>query len=302
MTWVRDLSEHGRLRLTGPDRKRFLQGMVTNDVAALEVGRGALSAMLTVKGKLLGDLVVYVDTDSIFIECEAIVRTKLYDILQKHILMDEVEIVDVTDSGREIGVYGDGAARAISEALKSPLPTLAPYAHVIINEVRVAATPELGIPGFHLFGEISVAGEAMSDAEYEIRRVEAGQPKYGVDMDEDRLLLECLPDAVSFTKGCYMGQEPIARAHSRGQINRKLCGLKLDGDSPAVAGAKLSAPTREDAGFITSSVVSPRTGAIALGYVHRTVWESGTTLTVHDSSGPRSAKVVPLPFITASQS
>jgi folate-binding protein YgfZ len=163
--------------------------------------------------------------------------------------------------------------------------------------VRIAATPELGMPGFHLFGELAVAGSPVDDAAWEILRIEAGRPRYGVDVDEDRLILEAgMDDAVSLTKGCYLGQEVVARATSRGHINRKLVGLRLDGSRPAAAGAKLSGAERPEAGVITSSVISTRLGPIALGYVHRSLWEEGTELTVHDADGERKAKVTTLPF------
>jgi folate-binding protein YgfZ len=155
---------------------------------------------------------------------------------------------------------------------------------------------ELGVPGFHVFGDVRLDAPRVDDAAWEVLRVEAGRPRYGVDVDEDRLILEAgMDDAVSLTKGCYLGQEVVARATARGHINRKLVGLRLS-DGPATPGAKLSGPGRDDAGLVTSSVVSPRFGPIALGYVHRTLWDEGTELKVHDPAGERTAKVSALPF------
>ncbi|MGZ3426513.1 MAG: CAF17-like 4Fe-4S cluster assembly/insertion protein YgfZ, partial [Polyangia bacterium] len=117
---------------------------------------------------------------------------------------------------------------------------------------------------------------------------------YGQDMGEDRLPIEAgIPDAVSFTKGCYLGQEVIARATNLGHINRRLVGLVLDGE-PAAAGTKLSSPSKPEAGWITSSARSRRLGkTVALGYVHRTLWDPGTELTLADG---RVATVAALPF------
>jgi folate-binding protein YgfZ len=116
-------------------------------------------------------------------------------------------------------------------------------------------------------------------------------------MDEDRLVLEAnLADAISFDKGCYLGQEVVARATSRGHVNRKLCGLRLEGEGAVQVGARISGEGRDDAGQVTSSAVSPRFGAIALGYVHRGLFDEGTALTVHDEKGPRPARVAGLPF------
>jgi aminomethyltransferase len=149
------------------------------------------------------------------------------------------------------------------------------------------------VRGFHVFGpRPDTDAKLLLEDEAEILRVEAGRPLYGRDMGEDRLPIEAgIPDAVSFTKGCYLGQEVIARATNLGHINKKLMGLKLP--HAVEAGTKLSSPSKPDAGVVTSSVVSPRLGAIALAYVHRTLWDEGTPLTLPDGS---VAHVVPLPF------
>src|SRR5581483_12004652 len=230
--------------------------------------------------------------DALTLELDGELRTKIHDVLERHLVMDDVEIEDLGDRTRELGVFGD-------DAFAADLGALAPYHHRIINETRIAGAPELALPGFHVIGAALPAldGTPLSDDAWEILRVEAGTPRYGVDMEEDRLVLEAnLDDAVSLTKGCYLGQEVVARATARGHINRKLRGLLLDGTTPATRGSKISAPSREDAGHITSSVVSPRLGPIALAYVHRTVWDPGTELVVHDPSGDRKARVSDLPF------
>ena len=300
MTLTRDLSPRARLLLTGPDRVRFLHGMVTNDIEALSPGAGCRAAMLTVKGKTLAELIVYADEEQLLLELDPEVRQKIRDTIGKHIIMDDVELADITDETRELGVYGEGARAAIERALSAEVPSLAPYHHALVGGVRVAAAPELGMPGYHVFGPVAVDGEVLDDARWELLRIEAGRPRFGVDVDEDRLILEAaMDDAVSLTKGCYLGQEVVARATARGHINRKLMGLTLSGEGPAARGSKLSHPSREDAGLITSSVVSPGFGPIALGYVHRTVWQPGTVLTVHDAAGAREATVDALPFSRA---
>jgi len=271
--------------------------MVTNDIEAMKPGEGCRAAMLTVKGKTVAELVVYAEAEQLLVELDGELRQKVHDYLEKHIVMDDVELADVTADLRELGVYGDDARAAIEQALGRSFEALEPYHLTQVGAVRIAATPELGMPGFHLFGELPVAGTTVDDAAWEVLRVEAGRPRYGVDVDEDRLILEAgMDDAVSLTKGCYLGQEVVARATSRGHINRKLVGLRLDGDRPVAAGAKLSGPERPDAGLVTSSVISPRLGAIALGYLHRSLWEEGTELTVHDRDGERKARVTALPF------
>jgi folate-binding protein YgfZ len=292
---VRNLSSHGKLLLTGVDRARFLQGMVTNDVVALRPGEGCHAAMLTVKGKLLGDLRIYCDADAFLVETDPEATAKIKDALEKHVIMDDVVIEDRSLSLGEWGVYGDGAREATA-ALLGPLPELPPFGHITVGDVRAVAVRDLGLPGFRIFGA-APAGTPLSDDDAEVLRVEAGEPRYGRDMGEDHLPIESRLDAaISSTKGCYLGQEVIVRATQQGRINRRLMGLKLDGAGAAVAGAKLSHPSRAEAGVVTSSVVSPRFGAIALAYVHRTVFAPGTRLVVHDASGERAATVVDLPF------
>jgi folate-binding protein YgfZ len=285
--------------LTGVDRVRFMQGMVTNDVEALTPGQGCHAAMLTTKGKMLADLVIYADADKLFLTFDGALRDKIKTVLDRHIVMDDVAVADVGSELAAQAVYGADAAMAIERALHVDPTTLAPYSFVIASGVRVARTPELALPGFHLFGDRAIDGERLSEEEFDVFRVEAGTPRYGVDMGEDRLPIEAgVTDAVSFTKGCYLGQEVIARATNIGHINRKLVGLLVDGAEPVPRGARLASAKRPDAGEVTSSVFSPRLGQpIALAYVHRTLWSEGTELVVHEAKGDRHARVTALPFI-----
>jgi aminomethyltransferase len=295
MPLVRPLSQ-AQLVLTGEDRVRFLHGMVTNDIEALAPGQGCHAAMLTTKGKLLADLVVYADEAALLLELDGSLGDKIKAVLDKHIIMDDVEVADQS-AAPVLGVYGHDAAAAIARALRldaDKLAALPNYWYGRAGGARVARAPELGLPGFHVFGA-SVEGQLIDEAEFEERRIEAGTPRYGVDMGEDRLPIEAgIHDAVSFTKGCYLGQEVIARATNLGHINRKLVGLWLDGEEPAARGAKLGAASRPEAGFVTSSARSRRLGrTLALAYVHRTLWDPGTELTL---DGGRRAVVAALPF------
>jgi len=273
----------GIIDLRGEDRVRFLHGMVSNDIEKLAAGQGCHAAMLTTKGKLLADFVVLAEPERLRVLLDVSLLDKICAHLEKHIIMDDVEVEAAATPA--VGVYGDDAAATIGVA---ELPNY----HFAGNAVR---TPELGVPGYWILGGADIAGTPMDDAEFEERRIEAGTPRYGVDMGEDRLPIEAgINDAVSFEKGCYLGQEVIARATNLGHINRRLVGLVLDGDAPADAGAKLSSASKPDAGWITSSARSRRLGkTVALGYVHRTLWAPGTKLTVADG---RTATVAALPF------
>src|SRR5262249_52276081 len=159
--------------------------MVTNDIEALSPGKGSRAAMLTVKGKLLADVVVYADEAQLFLELDGSVREKILGVLDRHIVMDDVEVEDVSARIPELGVYGDEARAAIERALGAAIGELPPYHHVTASEVRVARATELGMPGYHVFGALDVGGERLSDEDFEILRVEAGTPLIGVDMEED---------------------------------------------------------------------------------------------------------------------
>jgi folate-binding protein YgfZ len=282
----------GVIDLRGEDRVRFLHGMVSNDIEKLTAGQGCHAAMLTTKGKLLADFVVLAEPARLRLLLAPPLLDKVRAHLDKHIIMDDVDVEAAETPA--LGVYGDDAAAAVGQALGVDVAALPVY-HFAGSVVR---TPELGGAGYWILGGgVPVDGTALDDAEFEERRIEAGTPRYGVDMGEDRLPIEAgINDAVSFEKGCYLGQEVIARATNLGHINRKLVGLWLDGEAPAGRGAKLSAPARAEAGFVTSSARSRRLGrAIALGYVHRTLWDPGTELTLDDG---RRATVTALPFAT----
>lgn len=313
---LRPLPHRARLIVQGADRKRFLHGMLTNDINGLRPGQGCHAAMLTVKGKMLGDLIVYDrGEEGLLLDLESVAAERVRDDLDRHIIMDDAAVSEVP-GWDALGVYGLAAAAAVCEALgvaAEPLRALPPYHHLPAGGAAdagiVACTQDLGGEperlGLHLIGpagtvaaaadRLRAAGAALlSEEEAEVLRVEAGVPRYGLDMDEERLPLEArLDDAVSFQKGCYLGQEVIARVTARGHINRKLVGLRFSEALPPPRGTQLSHPSRENAGTVMTGVVSPRHGAIALGYVHRTLWEPGTELSV--ASGG-VARVAALPF------
>jgi folate-binding protein YgfZ len=274
----------GIIDLRGEDRVRFLHGMVSNDIEKLAAGQGCHAAMLTTKGKLLADFVVLAEPERLRLLLDVSLLDKIRAHLDKHIVMDDVELEAAVTPA--LGVYGDDATATVGVAAL-------PNYHFAGNVVR---TPELDVPGYWILGGGDVDGTPLDDAEFEERRIEAGTPRYGIDMGEDRLPIEAgINDAVSFDKGCYLGQEVIARATNLGHINRRLVGLVLDGDAPADAGAKLSSASKPEAGWITSSARSRRLGkTIALGYVHRTLWDPGTRLTTADG---RTATVAALPFV-----
>lgn len=318
MPLVRDLTAIGHLRLTGADRIRFLQGMLTNDVARLGPGQGCHAAMLTVKGRILADLRVYVGAAACHLELDAPWAEKLRQEIDRHLFADDVTVEDQSAESAAVVVYGAGGAALLADllpggssqnqTLAATLEGLAPYQFITTEDLRVSADPELLQPGWRVVGArpaVAALGErlraaraaVLDEAGYEVLRIEAGRPRYGIDMSEERMPTEArLDDAISYSKGCYAGQEVIVRLRDQGHLNWKLMGLRLSGQTPVPPRTRLSAPERAEAGEITSSVVSPRLGPIALGYVHRSQYTPGTVLTVQDPAGERTATVVDLPF------
>lgn len=313
---ILDLSFRGKLRLAGPDRVRFLQGMVTNDVKALKDGEGCYAALLTPQGKLLADLVIYALPEAFLMDVDVRRRGILRDTLSRYLVTDEAEIQDVSEAYGFLLVQGPRATALLAEVLGEPLPR-EEYRHIersleglFVRLIR--RTWDTGEDGYGLVipwdgtvrsWEILWArGQAfglrpVGMAALETLRVEAGVPRYGIDMDEDTLALEVLSEkAISYTKGCYIGQESVARITHRGHVNRKLVGLKLGGGDVPQPGGKLFAGEKE-IGWITSAVSSPSLRCpIALGYVRRGYTDPGTRLVVEGGSGSVEAEVVPLPF------
>ena len=220
-----------------------------------------------------------------------------------------------------LSVQGPHAPAFLTEFFgQGPLPSQ-PMQHAMIHfdasPICVVQASHFGEPGFdliisaaavaHVAQQLHDKGNAFSTAwvgqnAQSILRVEAGVPRYGVDFSEENLLLEVgLNNAVSFTKGCYLGQEVVERIRSRGHVNKMLVGLVLNGPDPARPGETIFAADKE-VGNVTSSVRSPTLGRpIALGYVHRDFWTPGTELVIQHFGAAIPATVVKLPFIGAEQ-
>lgn len=287
-----DRSDRVVLALTGADRVRFLHGMVTNDIKQLATNQGCHAALLSQKGRFVADLIVYARPDELWVETDRTTFDKVWEIFDHHLMADDVELVDRRADLPLGGLYAKDAALPIA----APLYGIVEHAGVL-----VAGTRELGMPGLRIFGAPALAAGAtlLSPAELETLRIEAGTPRYGLDMDEERLFLEAgIADAVSYDKGCYLGQEVVVRAQARGGINRKLMGLLLDGDATTplpARGTKLATPQRPEAGYVTSATYSPTLQRpVALGYVHKTAWTPGTIVQLGDRTATAVVTALPL--------
>lgn len=310
-----DRSDRGLLQFTGPDRLSFLQGMLSNDLRPLKPFDGQYAAILTQQGKVIADVRVLCSMNSFYLDFWANLKEKILAHLNRYLVADEVEIADRSEEYGFICVRGPRAEALIkavardgelpAETKQHAMTTIDGAAVCVVRENPGAPAYDLILPrssAAAIAEQLTDAGKPLSAAwvgteAQEVLRVEAGIPRYGVDFGEDNLLLEAsLADAVSFTKGCYLGQEIVERIRSRGHVNKKLCGLLLDGAVTAEAGDRLHAAGKE-AGVVTSSVVSPKFGrAIALGYVGKEYWSGGTELTLDRGGTNIRAHVTALPF------
>jgi tRNA-modifying protein YgfZ len=294
-----DRSERGKLALSGPDAKGFLAGQVTNDIEALQPGTGCYAAFLTHKGKMLGDLRVLDVGEELLLDTERVALQALFDMIRRFKIGYELELHKRTVERGLLSLIGPHAARIAAAAGLADVE----HANAPIEIDGTAALAARTDTGVDLICD-AVATErltetlcgrgatAVSERAAEIVRVEHGRPRYGVDMDESTIPQEAGLNerAVSFTKGCYVGQETVARLYYRGKPNRALRGLRLS--EPAPSGMELRLGEKA-VGRLSSAAVSPRFGPIGLGLVRREA-ESGASVSVGDDDV--SATVVDLPF------
>ena len=340
---VLDLSFRSRICLTGADRVRFLHGQVTNDVKRLRVGEGCYAAITTNKGKMESDLNIFCLADELLLDFEPGLTRKISQRLEKFIVADEVQVVDVAADYGLLSVQGPKAEEVVSmigligrdalprvQADQQVGPTILKISDATLGEIYLVNHPRLAsfplpakrgegenmLSGFELFiphsslGAMAdkliaaakqIGGRACGWQAFDTARIEAGIPRFGADMDETNLPLECGIEnsAISYKKGCYIGQEVINRIHSFGHVAKELRGLRLTDDLESL-------PQRRDklfyqgkeVGYITSAVKSPDYGNIALGYVRRQANQIGTELILKTAAGERTVKIVSLPFVS----
>jgi folate-binding protein YgfZ len=312
---VLDLSFRGRLCVLGADAQRFLNGQVTNNVKDLQIGEGCYAALVSAKGKLQSDLNIYRLENEMLLDFEPGQSEAVTQRLEKFVIAEDVQVVDVARDYGLWSVQGPKAAEAatgLSPQFMAPPKAMAltKIEEAALGEIYVTKTPRLRSQGFDLF----VPEAAMKDAverllsrggrlcgwqALETARIEAGVPRFGADMDETNLAPEALDTrAISYAKGCYIGQEVIARIRTYGQVAKSLRGLRLGGKGKEVPpkGTKLFLGEKE-MGSITSAVWSPALQAIiALGYVRREANQTGSELEALTTGGKIPAQIVDAPF------
>ena len=326
-----DLSGRGRIVLTGAERMPYLQGLLTNDVAALRPGEGCYSAYLTPQGRMAADMAVVNLGAEVLLDVDAGVTATLVDRLREFVFTEDVTVEDRTSAWSALAVHGPAAAGVVADLVR-PADDGAPLGAEALGAlpeyrqrpgrfgdapVAVVRSDEIGETGFVLYadagaarplaGALAGAGAAALDAEtFALLRLEAGRPAFPADMDGSTIPLEAGIEsrAISETKGCYVGQEVIVRILHRGQgrVARRLVGLRFDpGDPPPEAGAALHAadrPEAEPVGAVTTARRSPALGrAIGMGYVKREFAAPGTELAAAHGDRRVTAVVAARPFL-----
>lgn len=306
-----DFSFRAKFSMKGRDHARFLQRMVSNDVKNLASGQGTYATFLNAQGHIQVDLRLYCAEDRFLLDTDADLRDKAMQGLRRYIVGDQVEIEP--QEVYALAFQGPLARPLLEKTLHIDLPAMQEYDHFATNyagfPVRVVRTSSTGEEGYEVWagekGLPALWGAACGQAPtyemlpcgfeaLETLRIEAGIPRYGQELAEDTIPLEAgLFNALSFTKGCYIGQEIVERARSRGHVNWKLMGLIVDAALPPQPGEKLVTEAKE-VGEVTSACLSPTLGkTIALAYVRREFSDPGAKLTF--ASGV-AAEVTALPF------
>jgi tRNA-modifying protein YgfZ len=318
-----DRSHQGKLELTGPEAPAFLHNLCTNDINNLPLGGGCEAYFCDRKAKVLGHAFIYHvllggNQHALLLDVTPAYAGRLLGHMDRHLISEQVEMADRTEQFAQMHLAGPKAKEVLQRALGEPLPPLAEFQHMERTfganvTCHVRRNDPLGVPGFDIVctnGRAEAvwqlllacsARPAGLDA-YEILRVEAGTPVYGVDIDENRFVMEVARPlrAVSYSKGCFLGQEPIVMARDRaGHVNRAFLGLKVLEGAPLPAGAKLRRDG-DDVGVVTSSVHSLRLGApIALGYLRRGHQETGTRLEAETPAAKQPVEVLGFPPISS---
>jgi len=292
-----DLSPRGRILTRGRDRARLLHNLISNEVKKMTPGSACYAFLLSPQGRIQADLYLSCFADHFLIDTEPEQREKVLQHIKRYIIADQVELEDVTAATSCIGVEGPGAAHILAQ-IGAPVP--GEYALAAWGEITVAGITQTGQPGVRIYcaaaefdgiaAKLRTAGAQPASADdARTVRIENGKPRYGEDIFDKSLPQETQQmHAVSFTKGCYLGQEIVERIRAQGHVNKKLVRLEIEGAELLPSGTKAIANAAE-VGEITSAAHSPQSGAVAaLAYLRTQFAAPGANVLVAE----REARVV----------
>ncbi|MDP1860318.1 MAG: glycine cleavage T C-terminal barrel domain-containing protein [Gemmatimonadaceae bacterium] len=314
---VIDRSQRSRGTFGGAKGAEVLTGLVTNDVLALVEGTGCYAAALTPKGKIIADVRIFLRTADVLVDVPPRAAAGWLSMVKKYVNPRLSRYQDVSDALFDLSVYGRSSASILAKALgtdDAPIMALSDFGHVVVIawglSITVARVPDLGIDGFALF--VPAAGRARAwealqregatpagPDVFNVARIESGRPEWGIEMNENTLPQEANLDvlhAISYTKGCYTGQETVARIHFRGHVNRHLRGVRFDETASFPPGGELFDAAGKSVGEIRSVALSPKLGGVGLAMVRREV-AMDSELDVRSDDGGGRARVVDLPFV-----
>jgi tRNA-modifying protein YgfZ len=302
-----DHSDRAKVVVAGPDARSFLHNLCTNDIKNLrpvsdwrQPAGGCEAFFATAQAKAVVFALIFCTEhdgqESFWLDLEPGLAEKVFRHLDRYIISEQVELADRSAEFSQWHIAGPEAESVLTRTALGP-------------PCRIRRWDRLGLPGWDVVcpcadgkqvrEQLTVAGAIPAGAEiFNTLRIEAGIPIYGTDIDDNRFVVEVgrTKQAISYTKGCYLGQEPIVMARDRGHVNRTLMGLRVHSPQALPAGTKLLRQGKE-VGEVTSSVVSPRFGTIALAYIRRGNQEPGTMVEITSGGGAGAAEVVTLPFV-----
>ncbi len=313
-----DCSAHGKLEVAGPDAPSFLHNLSTNEINKLPLGGGCEAYFCDARAKTLAHALIYHvliegGKHAFWLDVTPGYAEKLLKHLDRHLIAEQVELVDRTGQFAQMHLAGPKSRDVLEQALGDSIPDLGEFQHMertfgVNATCHIRRHDPLGERGYDVVclndraegvGKMLIAAGAKPGGPqaFEVLRVEAVTPIYGVDIDENRFVMEVARAlrAVSYTKGCFLGQEPIVMARDRaGHVNRAFLPLRIVEGGPIAGGTRLLRDGQE-VGVITSSVMSVKLGAgLALGYVRRGHQEPGTRLEADTSEGKRAVEVLSL--------
>ena len=296
----------GVITLTGTERASWLQGMVTNEVEKVNPGEGCYAAHLNAQGRLIAQMTVLVEEEAIRLVLERATTGKLLSTFDKLIIMEDVLAQDGSHEYAAFGVLGPRAQSVLESWIGAPLDLQEPYQHHRFGEAHIVLS-DLGYDVWvrrdlsdKTLREIAEHGAtAIDHGVWDVLRTEAGLPIYGVDIDETTTMPELGERGISYDKGCYIGQEVVARVKYIGHVNRRFVGIVADGQDLAEIRSSVRKDGK-DVGYVTTSLFSPGLGKpVAMGFVNRVAATAGTNVHLVGQETMIPASVVDLPFITS---